>query len=85
MADGSTAPDAAQVKAGVDYGAVTVINYGSIVLSAADTENTADITGLSPSTAYDVYFVAEDDEGTPNLQANQKFLHLLQTHTHNES
>lgn len=67
VADGAAAPSSAQVKAGVNYGGVTVIDSGSIALSA-DTENTAAITGLADSTAYDVYFAAEDDETTPNLQ-----------------
>ena len=68
LADGATAPSSAQVKAGNDASDSPAIDSGSMALTA-NTENTEAITGLSASTAYDVYFVAEDDEGTPNLQA----------------
>ncbi len=62
LADGSPAPTSAAVKAGSG-----AIRSGSMVL-AAGAEGTATIAGLVPSTAYDVWFVAEDC--TPNLQAS---------------
>ena len=65
VADGAAAPSAAQVKAGNDAGDSAALASGSIALTAS-TENTAAISGLTAGTAYDVYFVAEDDE--PNLQ-----------------
>jgi hypothetical protein len=68
VADGATAPSSTQVKAGNDASDSPAIDSGSIALTA-NTELTEAITGLSATTAYDVYFVAEDDEGTPNLQA----------------
>ena len=67
VADGATAPTSAQVKAGNDASDSPAIDSGSIALTAS-TENTAAISGLSPGAPYDVYFVAEDDEGSPNLQ-----------------
>jgi len=67
LADGATAPNAAEVKAGTAAGGGSAIANGSISLTA-NTENTAAVTGLTAETAYDVYFVAED--AVPNLQAS---------------
>lgn len=61
---GSTAPTAAQVKAGVGYGAVTVAAAGNGAMAAAVQASFA-ITGLTASTAYTLYLVAED--GDANL------------------
>jgi uncharacterized repeat protein (TIGR02543 family) len=69
VADGATAPSVAQVKAGQNSGGSAALKSGSITLSA-NTEGTAAVTGLSASTAYDVYVVAQDDESTPNVQAS---------------
>ncbi|MBT3293674.1 MAG: hypothetical protein HN919_19940 [Verrucomicrobia bacterium] len=78
LADGASAPSSAQVKAGVDYDAVTVLASGNITLTAS-TEGTDAFSGLSAGTAYDVYFVAEDDEGTPNLQTTPEKIDLTTT------
>jgi hypothetical protein len=67
LPDGASAPTAAQVKAGQDSGGSPVSTSGSVALTA-NTEATAAVGSLSPSTAYDVYFVAEDV--TPNLQVS---------------
>lgn len=67
LADGATAPSAAQVKAGTDASDAPAITSGSIPLSA-NVEATAAVAGLNPGTAYDVYFVAQD--AVPNLQAS---------------
>jgi len=67
LADGATAPSAAEVKAGTAAGGGSALANGSISLTA-NNENTAAVTGLTAGTAYDVYFVAEDD--VPNLQAS---------------
>ena len=61
---GSAAPTAAQVKAGVGYGAVTVVAAGNGAMVAATPASFA-VSGLSPSTPYTLYLVAED--GNPNL------------------
>lgn len=68
----ATAPSSAQVKAGQDAAGNGLASNlkGTISCAAANTEYTLAITGLSSSTAYDVYFVAQDDETTPNLQAS---------------
>jgi regulation of enolase protein 1 (concanavalin A-like superfamily)/dienelactone hydrolase len=67
VADGATAPTSAQVKAGANYGSVTVLKSGSLDLTA-NTEAAATISGLSTGTAYDVYVVAQDSSS--NLQAS---------------
>ncbi|SFU92146.1 IPTL-CTERM protein sorting domain-containing protein [Paenacidovorax caeni] len=61
---GSAAPTAAQVKAGVGYGAVTVVAAGNGAMVAAVQASFA-ITGLTASTPYTLYLVAED--GDANL------------------
>ncbi len=63
---GSAAPTAAQVKAGVGYGAVTVVAAGNGAMVAATPASFA-VSGLSPSTPYTLYLVAED--GANNLSA----------------
>ncbi|MBK9357815.1 MAG: hypothetical protein IPN08_10575 [Bacteroidales bacterium] len=72
LPDGAAAPSSAQVKAGQDAAGNVLANNlkGTISCLAASTEYTLAMAGLSASTAYDVYFVAQDDETTPNLQAN---------------
>jgi len=64
---GSAAPTAEQVKAGVDYGEVTVLSAQNAA-TTADTDESFDLTGLSASTNYVIYVVTEYDvEGTPTL------------------
>jgi len=70
LASGAAAPSAAQVKAGTDASDASAIKSGSMTLPAANTEITASVTGLPPSTACDVWFVAQDAEAIPNLQAS---------------
>ena len=66
---GSTAPTAAQIVAGVDYGAVTVLAAGSVAYTSVGTydADSAPVTGASASTAYDQWWVAYDgtNYGTP--------------------
>jgi predicted component of type VI protein secretion system len=69
VADGAAAPTAAQVKAGNDNTGSAALKSGSITLTA-NTEGTAAVTGLTASTAYDVYVVAQDAASTPNLQTS---------------
>lgn len=70
VADGAGAPSSAQVKDGQDSGGSAASFSGSIIINSASQDFDDDITGLSSGTAYDIYVVAEDDEGTPNLQSN---------------
>jgi hypothetical protein len=74
VADGASAPSSTEVKAGTGSG-----GSGQLATdSAADSGSgvTLNLTGLSASTAYDVYVVAEDDEGTPNLQASPTLVNV---------
>lgn len=66
VARDATAPSAAQVKAGADYGAVTKIASGNAAMTANVAKNFS-VTGLTAGTDYDLYFAAEDGSG--NLSA----------------
>ena len=71
VADGATAPSPAQVKAGQEAtGSAALASASATVSSSPFTASFAAITSLSASTAYDVYFIAEDDESTPNVQTS---------------
>ena len=63
---GDPAPDVSQVKDGLDASSSTAIKSGTVVL-AANAEASAVVSGLAPSTSYDVYFVAQDL--VPNVQS----------------
>ncbi len=65
----ATAPTSAEVKAGTASGGGPAVASGSKLIAAASTDYTSSIVGLTPSTSYDIYVVAEDNETTPNLQA----------------
>jgi hypothetical protein len=62
LPSGAAAPSPAQVKAGQNAaGAPLASNLkGTITCTAATTEYTSSITGLTAGTTYDVYFVADD-------------------------
>lgn len=64
--DGATAPTPTEVIAGTGSGGSGQLVAGS---SLAGTTLSQAFTGLSESTPYDAYFIARDDEGTPNAQA----------------
>jgi hypothetical protein len=68
LLSGAPAPTSAQVKAGQDAtGTVVAANLaGTIACAAGSTEYVSGVTGLAPSTTYNVYFVAE---AYGNLQA----------------
>jgi Zn-dependent metalloprotease/methionine-rich copper-binding protein CopC len=67
LADGATAPTAAEVKAATGSGGAAALASGNFTLSAA-AEASAAVTGLASSTAYDVYVVARD--ASNNLQSS---------------
>ncbi len=60
VAQGASAPSAAQVKAGTGYASVSVVKAGTIA-ATADVLYSETIYGLSPATNYDLYVVAEAD------------------------
>lgn len=67
VARDATAPTAAQVKTGTDYGAVTKVASGSAVMTVNVAKNFS-VTGLAASTDYDLYVAAADNSG--NLVAS---------------
>jgi hypothetical protein len=69
VADGSTAPTAAQIVAGVDYGAVTVLAAGSVAYTTAGTydADSDPVTGASASTSYDQYWTSYDGTSYGNV------------------
>ena len=60
---GSDAPTAAQVKAGVNYGSVTVLANDSITVSSGNTTVAYEFTGAKPNSTADIWFVAENNAG----------------------
>lgn len=68
LADGASSPSAAQVRAGQDNSGTPVSNSGAISVTSSAADFSKAITGLSPSTNYDVYTVAED--AVLNLQTS---------------
>lgn len=69
VARNATAPTAAQVKAGANYGAVTVVASGSGAMTAAVARTFA-VSGLTAGTDYDLYLAAEDTSVNANLSAS---------------
>jgi hypothetical protein len=62
VATGATAPTVAQVKAGANYGAVTVVAAGSGALPSGSAGSMT-LSGLAASTSYDIHAMAEDAAG----------------------
>ena len=65
----SAAPTPAQVKAGLNAGGTAALKAGTLT-NAANTDVSTTFTGLTASTNYVVYVVAEDAATTPNLQTS---------------
>ena len=67
VADGATAPTVQNVLDGQANGGGAALASGN----ATGTTSISDaVSGLTAGTAYDIYVVARDDEGTPNVQAS---------------
>lgn len=64
---GATAPSAAEVKAGQGSGGSAALKAASVAMTA-NQDAVMSVSGLSPGTTYDVYFVAESDANV--LQAS---------------
>jgi len=74
--NGDPMPSSAQVVAGEDStGTPVAAGLAKNVTLTASTPDSMNLTGLSPG-EYDVWVVAQDDEGTPNLQATPTKLDL---------
>lgn len=74
---GSTAPTAAQVKAGVDYDTVHVLPTGNIIVEAASTDYFEIIEGATPEVSYDIWAVSEDV--LINLQTTPAMVNITTT------
>lgn len=67
VANGATAPTAAEVKAGTASGGGAALASGNQAVASSPFSHSFSLSGLSAGTAYDVYVLAEDDSGTPNV------------------
>jgi hypothetical protein len=73
---GATPPTSAQVMAAADYDTVHVLRHDTIIVKTALDEYTEWISGAVPGASYDIWLVAEDDESTPNVQADPVLLQV---------
>lgn len=71
--DGANVPGADDVRGGTDGLGTPGVAAGTISVSTPFSEFSTLVSGLSASTNYDVYMVAEDLEGVPNVQNNVDF------------
>ena len=79
VADGDGAPSSIQVRSGQNSSSGAAIASSSVSLSGGGFSGTITLTGLTAGTAYDVYVVAQDDEGTPNLQLSPSLVNITTT------
>jgi poly(3-hydroxybutyrate) depolymerase len=73
LADGAPAPSTSQIIAGTDANDLPAGHSGSVAFSA-ETPSQQTVTNLSPNTAFDIYLVAEDNSGTPNVQTDAAWI-----------
>ncbi len=66
--DAAPAPTVNEILAGTGSGGTGEVTAGTFAIPVALSNETVMVAGLAPSTAYDVYIVAQDDEITPNVQ-----------------
>ncbi|WP_436514338.1 LamG-like jellyroll fold domain-containing protein [Ekhidna sp. To15] len=71
--DLSTPPSVDDVRAGTGFGGTGQVDAGNVVVTTATTDFVLNATGLSAATDYDLYVVAQDDEGSPNVQSFASF------------
>ena len=69
IADGASAPTSAEIKAGTGSGGFGQITAGSQAVNSGSFTHNFNVSGLTLTTAYDVYVVTEDDHVSPSLQA----------------
>lgn len=79
--DGATAPSSAQVIAGNDGNDAAGIDSGNQSVSSGGFTHNFNITGLTAGSSYDIYVVAQDDEGSPNVQTSPTLLEVTTTAT----
>ncbi|MGM0589960.1 MAG: cadherin domain-containing protein [Bacteroidota bacterium] len=67
VSDGASAPSSNQVKSGQNSSGSAALKSGNFLTSS--TTGSESFTGLSADTQYDIYVVAQDQAGSPNLQS----------------
>ena len=70
VADGAAAPTSSDVVNGTGNGGVAAVTSDNASVTTGGFTNAFSVTGLTAGTDYDVYVVARDDEGSPNLQGS---------------
>ena len=70
VADGAAAPTSSDVVNGTGNGVVAAVTSDNASVTTGGFTNAFSVTGLTAGTDYDVYVVARDDEGSPNLQGS---------------
>ena len=70
LADGAAAPTSSEVVNGTGNGGAAAVTSDNISVTTGGFTNAFSVTGLTAGTDYDVYVVARDDEGSPNLQGS---------------
>ncbi len=68
VADGAGAPSVTQVRNGQNGSGAAALASGNFTTTS--TTGSEAFSGLSAGTNYDLYVVAQDDEGSPNIQAS---------------
>jgi hypothetical protein len=69
VANNATAPSVAEIMAGQASGGGAALKAGNSAVGTTPFTGTFTVTGLTASTNYDVYVVAQDSQGTPNVMA----------------
>ena len=70
LADGAVAPISSDVVNGTGNGGAAAVTSDNASVTTGGFINSFSVTGLTAGTDYDVYVVARDDEGSPNLQGS---------------
>ena len=70
LADGAAAPTSSDVVNGTGNGGAAAVTSDNASVTTGGFTNAFSVTGLTAGTDYDVYVVARDDEGSPNLQGS---------------
>ncbi|WP_288342537.1 Calx-beta domain-containing protein [uncultured Roseivirga sp.] len=76
LLDGATQPTSAEVVSGTGNGGAVAVTSGNASVNSGGFSNAFSVTGLTSETAYDVYVVARDDEGSPNLQTSPTLVNV---------
>lgn len=71
VANGATAPSESQIKAGLNGSGLSAIQSGSINVVAGAVLYNETVSGLTSTTDYDVYSVAEDTAGNTQLSVTK--------------